>query len=775
MWNLHKVSGRRRTVVLLLCVALVLLGQSLVPRAHAADPLPSPAAATALPTVQINGVVWQQLVWNNTVFVGGKFSNARPAGAAAGTNLTARSNMLAFDIATGALKSGFVANTNGQVLGMAMAPDASRLYIVGEFTTVNGVSANRIAALDPATGRVDTAFKAGTNYRVRGIVVTSSTVYVGGSFSSANGVGRTNLAAFQRSSGALTSWSPTATGGQVMALAYVPGSQSLAVGGAFSAINGTQALGSGAVAVSDGRTRPFPLNQVVRNSGDSAAIYSLSTDGSKIYGVGYVYGPGGNFEGSFATDEAGNIAWLNDSWGDQYDIGTSRGIVYAVGHVHNDANLESGIPEVFPRKHWHSTAQTSYATGTLQPSNFKGSSESFAGKPAPTLLHWWPEWTTGSATSARMAGWTVEGNDKYVVVGGEFTAVNGLKQQGIVRFTYRDVQQSKEPPRLSGSGFVPDVTSPAANTAQIAFPANWDRDDAVLRYTVEREGKGTVAELSQRSHSNIRPMRIVVERNVPAGAQRYRIKATDSTGYTVTGDWKSVTVGSTGSLGSYRSAVLADSPTTYHRLGEASGTVVDSAYTYDGSGSTGITRSVPGALKGDGNTAYQFNGSQTVWTATTLTPPRAVSTEAWFKTTSKSGGLIVGFGNSQSGASGTNNYVTFLGNDGKVRFGVRDLARRVITSPKAYNDGAWHHVVGTVDWAGGQRLYVDGALVASNAAVKHGRDVNGYWRIGGDNLAGWSGDPQTDSLTGAIDEVATYQYALPQDRVQAHYTAGKNG
>ena len=53
--------------------------------------------------MQIDGVVWAQAIVGNTVYAGGQFANARPAGAAAGTNLTPRTNLLAYDLTTGAL------------------------------------------------------------------------------------------------------------------------------------------------------------------------------------------------------------------------------------------------------------------------------------------------------------------------------------------------------------------------------------------------------------------------------------------------------------------------------------------------------------------------------------------------------------------------------------------------------------------------------------------------------------------------------------------------
>ena len=61
--------------------------------------------ADALPTVQIDGVVWSQAVVGNTVYAGGQFANARPAGAAAGTNQTPRANLLSYDITTGDLNT----------------------------------------------------------------------------------------------------------------------------------------------------------------------------------------------------------------------------------------------------------------------------------------------------------------------------------------------------------------------------------------------------------------------------------------------------------------------------------------------------------------------------------------------------------------------------------------------------------------------------------------------------------------------------------------------
>jgi hypothetical protein len=86
----------------------------------AADTAPVPpettetVSADALPTVQVNGVVWDQVVVGNRVYATGQFTQARPAGAAAGTNQTARSHILAYDLTTGALITSWAPTLNAR-------------------------------------------------------------------------------------------------------------------------------------------------------------------------------------------------------------------------------------------------------------------------------------------------------------------------------------------------------------------------------------------------------------------------------------------------------------------------------------------------------------------------------------------------------------------------------------------------------------------------------------------------------------------------------------
>src|SRR4051812_2758330 len=222
-------DGRRALIAWATAGLVALTGGALtgLPLSASADtappdaPPPPTVSADALPPVQVDGVVWTQAVVGNTVYAGGKFTTARPAGSARGTNTVTRNNLLAYDIRTGNLVASFAPDLNGQVLAIAPSPDGSRVYVAGEFTKANGLNRYRIAAYSTSTGALVTTWAPALDFRARALVVTASAVYVGGAFSTANGVARARLAAFTPANGALLSWAPTADA-QVMAMTLVP-------------------------------------------------------------------------------------------------------------------------------------------------------------------------------------------------------------------------------------------------------------------------------------------------------------------------------------------------------------------------------------------------------------------------------------------------------------------------------------------------------------------------------------------------------------------------
>ena len=663
----RRTTVRSKVLALVSTVALTLSGLAvgvLTAPTAAADisrVLPPPSnmvTADALPTVQINGVVWSQAVAGNTVYAGGKFSTARPAGSAPGSNTTPRNNLLAYDITTGNLVTSFTPDMNAQVLAVSVSPDGSRVYVGGDFTTANGVTHNRIAAYSTATGKLIAAFSPTLTNRVNTIFATNSTVYVGGAFGSANGTGRDGLAAFNASNGALLAWNP-APDSEVTAMTLTPDGSRLIVGGRFTKIGGSDNYGLAAVNASTGVSLPWAANALIRNAGPNASITSLRTDGSKIYGTGYVYGAGGNLEGTFAADPTtGAISWVEDCHGDSYDNLPINGTVYTVSHAHYCSTVggffQSDPWEVNMR---HAVAFTANATGTLGHNEYGGYYD-FFGNPAPSMINWFPTLAIGSYTGQYQSAWSLAGTSQYVAMGGEFPSVNETAQQGLVRFAVKPIAPSKQGPTQVGSNFVSNAVSLSSGTVRVAFPANWDRDNKTLNYRVVRNNNTAqpVYQVTADSTFWERPTLGFVDTGLaPGSTVTYRLYANDSpdpnnpaAGNTAVGNTVTVTVANTGALSNYAQLVNTQGASTYWRLGESSGTAVyDWSGFNDGTAGTGVTRGAPGMDSGDTNTASTFNGTANgvVTSGTSSTAPDTFSTVAWIKTTSQSGGKIIGFGN----------------------------------------------------------------------------------------------------------------------------------
>ncbi len=534
----------RWRLVLLVVAALALVTTQISPRSAAADSWPAdpsnPAtpptvAMDRLPTAQIDGVAWYQLVVGNTVYVAGKFNTARPAGSAPGQNTVSRRNILAYDLVTGVLKP-FSANLNAQAYALAASPDGSRIYVGGDFTTVNGASRSRIAALDATTGAMISSFNSRADSSVRAIIATANTVYLGGQFSSVNSSGRSRLAAVRASDGALLSWSPKAEGGsRVHAMAMAPTGDKIVVAGNFTTLNGSDrpGYGLGMVDANTGASLPFPANNVVRNAGAQSAILSLSSDATQVYGTGYIFGTGGNLEGAFAANWSdGAIKWVEDCHGDSYGVYPSSSAVYVAGHPHYCLNLR-GYPEMPSGTAQRAVAFSRAVTGTLT-RDTRGY-PSFTGQPAPSLLNFFPQMDQGSASGQSQAAWAVAGSGPYVVFAGEFRNVNGVGQQGLVRFATRDIAPNLQGPRATGSAFSPSLSSPGPGRVNVNWTANFDYDNSTLKYEVFRDAVAApVSTQVQSSNWWTRPTMSFADSGLAAGAHTYRIKASDPFGNSVT-------------------------------------------------------------------------------------------------------------------------------------------------------------------------------------------------------------------------------------------------
>ncbi len=733
-----------------------------------ADAAASTVSADALPTVQIDGVVWDQAIVGNTVYVAGQFNNARPAGAAAGTNLTPRGNLLAYNLTTGALITTFAPALNAQAKVVAASPDGSRIYVGGTFTTANGSNRYRLAAYSTATGALITTFAPTINAGVSAIVATNTTVYVGGTFASAGGQPRSRLAAFNASNGAVTTWAPIADG-NVNAMTMSPDGAIIA-GGAFQNVNASAAYGLAKLDPAMGALLPWNTTNLIRDAGPQAAILSLSTSGTDIIGSGYVFGAGGNLEGTFSADAVtGNINWVEDCHGDTYDSYSSGTAVYTVSHAHYCGNLGG----FFQSNPWainmrHALAFTATATGTLghDPYGYYD----FYGTPSPSLINWFPNLAVGSFTGKTQAAWSVTGNGQYVVMGGEFPTVNGVAQQGLVRFALPSIAPNKVGPNFKAGQINPSVIGLPSGAARVAWQANWDMDNHTLTYTLTRNGV-QIYQADADSTFWSRPTMGYIDSTLTAGTlYKYRLSVNDSDGNIVQSENVNFTASAAGSTNAYAQRVVADGASPYWPMNETTGTVLfDNAGFTDADTSAAVTRGVlPGAVSTDAATT--FNGSTSAGTRTAIPGPNTYTAQAWIKTTSTSGGKILGFGNASSGNSSGYDRHVYMDGAGHIWFGVYPNGVATLNSTGTYNDGQWHQITTTLG-PDGMRLYIDAKLIAQRGDVTVGQDYQGYWRVGGDNLGGWPGDRTSDYFAGSIDEVAIYPTVLTRQAINAQWIA----
>jgi hypothetical protein len=394
-----------------------------------------------------------------------------------------------------------------------------------------------------------------------------------------------------------------------------------------------------------------------------------------------------------------------------------------------------------------------------------------------SLGHWTPN------TNATVLGPRVMATDgRHLFLGGDFTTVNGRGQQGFARFA-----AGPDPAAPSRAG-TPTVTTPARGVALVTFTGAATSDVGTLTYSIYRSGqRAPVGQVTATSWPWALPVLHYRAAGLHPGSA-YTFAVTVSDGTAASGRSAAsapVTIATRSPALSYRAKVLAGQPSFLWLLNESFGQVAadSSPHHRGGRYEGGVTHRVAGPIPGTTTTATAFNGVHgLVTSASRVAAPQTFSVEAWFRTTTKRGGKIVGFGSSQAGSSARFDRQVYLMNDGQLVFGMTTPGRQAIETPNAYNDGQWHYVVATFSSSGGpanMALYVDGRRIGTQATGA-ATSYSGYWRAGGDNLSGWNLDywgsnsqhttePNSYYFSGSIGDVAVYPTVLSPAQVAGHY------
>ena len=518
-----------------------------------------PYTAAPLPTAQIDGVAWGQLVVGDVVYVVGSFSNARPAGALAGQQEVPRSNILAYDINTGELIEDFAPTLNGAGRSLALSEDGKTLYVAGEFDRVNDEWHSRLAAFDISQGHgtLISSFQPVFSTTVKDIAVAGDTLYVGGYFTKVNNQQRTRLAALKASTGELLDWTASAEGpnAQVYAIEVSPDHSKVVVGGSFSSVNGSSKPGYGMalLSASTGEVLPMPVNDTVRTAGEKAAIFDIAVDDAGFYATAYSAAghlDEANLEGSFKADWNGNLIWLEPCHGDTYGIAPTKDTVYTVGHAHSCETIYGfpNMPEV--RKdgphplYVRAMAFTNSPDITIRHQGVVDGYQdwSTSGLKSPTIIGWYPDLEAGKYTGMSQAAYKVDVTDSYVLMVGEFVEANGTTQQGIVRYPKRAGQPTL-PPEGKAETLAAKAEVTTSGSVKVGFKATWDRDDPTLTYSLYRDDETTPVATEKisdtrwalKSHS-------LEDTTCSPGDHTYRLVVSDPSGNTITAQIPSITV-----------------------------------------------------------------------------------------------------------------------------------------------------------------------------------------------------------------------------------------
>jgi hypothetical protein len=224
----------------------------------------------------------------------------------------------------------------------------------------------------------------------------------------------------------------------------------------------------------------------------------------------------------------------------------------------------------------------------------------------------------------------------------------------------------------------------------------------------------------------------------------------------------------------YNTTILADSPLAYWKLDESSGATQFADSSGNSHPATIAGTPVYSTASKVDIGSIQFDATQygSITSGAWFGIRSTFSVEAWFSTTTTGLRMLIGYDNIIQNPGNPTRVFQFYLSGGQVIFLplMSSGSYAVASSPATtYNDGAWHHAVGTYDGTS-VRLFIDGTQVASVALSGSTTDGGGQPILLG---SGFSNSPgNTYQYIGYLDELAIYGTALNASQVTAHYNAG---
>jgi hypothetical protein len=293
-------------------------------------------------TWNTNGTVFDTALSpdGKTLYIGGRFTVVRENPAGQPGDAVSVRNLAAIDVATGTVIRGWrpqvtgdVGTTTANVRSVAAAN--GKVYFGGTFTSVSGTARSNVAAVDATSGALDTrlaptiSFSDGTVPVVQAVLASDSKLYVGGNFNTVNGQAgnRARLAAFNLSTGALdTAWKPRSTQ-IIFDLAFASDKATVFIGGRFSNLTGSNGVTEprktiARVDATTGNLDPWAVPDGSIPESQQATHVLLPTPTRLYAGLGDA---GSNYATALRLDNGntGTMLWRYDAVGDVQSLALS--------------------------------------------------------------------------------------------------------------------------------------------------------------------------------------------------------------------------------------------------------------------------------------------------------------------------------------------------------------------------------------------------------------------------------------------------------------------
>ncbi len=369
----------RSLVRVLSALAIAIATVVAVPQAGDAAQQESPASSW-----YTNGSVRDLVRVGDVVYAGGDFTKVRNS---AGQTKN-RSNVAAFHATTGEVLA-WAPAVDGPVYALEASPDGSRIYIGGDFRTVDGSSRKRLAAVDLA-GRVDGGFRADAGGRVLDLVIDDDVLIVAGELTALGGRSRTLIGRVDAATGSIDrGWAPDIDGGSVRGIELSPDRNHLYVGGNFSNAGGLSNTAYAArISMADGSP-----DRGWRPALDMP-VFDIESTGSNVYiAVGGLGFENNRLQKHSASDGSELLRYLAS--GDVQDLELNGTTLYVGGHF---TKVFGGLPR-----------------GQLAAIDIRDDHITDFGPEVLTLY----------------GVWKVLAGPDGVWLGGDFTEVEGTSRQGI--------------------------------------------------------------------------------------------------------------------------------------------------------------------------------------------------------------------------------------------------------------------------------------------------------------------------------------------------------